>query len=105
MDGELQEIERMLRQITNSTGTTEHVIQHIQGLYPAEKQTLPSENIKNTQQKKKSLFSCLLICLITIILYLCFTDSIDDFTKKSKKIIEEIIRYENTILSHESTIQ
>ncbi|KAM9295392.1 fibrinogen gamma chain [Morus bassanus] len=73
VDNELQEMERILRQITNSTGTTEHLIQHIQSLYPPEKQTLPN--------------------------------SVADFTQKSKKIIEEIIRYENTILSHESTIQ
>ncbi|NWH80360.1 FIBG protein, partial [Piaya cayana] len=73
MDNELQDMERILQQIANSTGTVEHLIQHIQSLYPPEKQTLPN--------------------------------SIDDFTKKSKKIIEEIIRYENTILSHENTIQ
>ncbi|NXT78948.1 FIBG protein, partial [Zapornia atra] len=73
MDSELQEMERILQQISNSSGTTEIVIQHIQSLYPSEKQTLPS--------------------------------TVDDFTQKSKKIIEEIIRYENTILSHESTIQ
>ncbi|XP_010181941.1 PREDICTED: fibrinogen gamma chain [Mesitornis unicolor] len=73
MDNELQEMERILWQINNSTGTTDHLIQHIQTLYPPEKQTLPN--------------------------------SIDGFTQKSRKIIEEIIRYENTILSHESTIQ
>ncbi|NXT01254.1 FIBG protein, partial [Jacana jacana] len=73
MDSELQEMERMLSQITNSTGTAEQLIQHIQSLYPPEKQKLPN--------------------------------TIDDYTQKSKKIIEEIIRYENTILSHESAIQ
>ncbi|NWX82094.1 FIBG protein, partial [Nothoprocta pentlandii] len=73
MDNELQEIERMLQQISNSTVSTEQLIQHIQTLNPPEKQTLPN--------------------------------TIDGFTQKSKKIIEEIIRYENTILSHENTIQ
>ncbi|XP_009073139.1 PREDICTED: fibrinogen gamma chain [Acanthisitta chloris] len=72
-DSELQEMERLLQQISNSTVTTEHLIKHIQTLYPSEKQTLPNP--------------------------------IDNFTKKSRKIIEEIIRYENTILSHEATIQ
>ncbi|NWI09187.1 FIBG protein, partial [Crypturellus soui] len=73
MDNELQEIERMLQQITNSTVSTEQLIQHIQTINPPEKQTLPN--------------------------------TIDGYTQKSKKIIEEIIRYENTILSHENTIQ
>lgn len=48
MDDDLQEIERILSQITNSTATTDHLIQHIQSFYPADKQTLPS---KNTQLK------------------------------------------------------
>ncbi|NXE50763.1 FIBG protein, partial [Casuarius casuarius] len=73
MDNELQEIERLLQQITNSTVSTEQLIQHIQTISPPEKQTLPN--------------------------------SVDGFTQKSRKIIEEIIRYENTILSHETTIQ
>ncbi|XP_009675418.1 fibrinogen gamma chain [Struthio camelus] len=73
MDNELQEIEGILQQITNSTASTEQLIQHIRTISPPEKQTLPN--------------------------------SIDGFTQKSRKIIEEIIRYENTILSHENTIQ
>ncbi|NXR18886.1 FIBG protein, partial [Cinclus mexicanus] len=73
VDNDLQEIERILQRISNATVTADHLIQHIQGLYPSDKQTLPN--------------------------------SIDDFTQKSRKIIEEIIRYENTILSHETTIQ
>ncbi|NXI61719.1 FIBG protein, partial [Anseranas semipalmata] len=72
-DNELQEIERILQQVTNSTGTIEYLIQHIKTLYPSDKQQLPN--------------------------------SVEGLTQKSKKIIEEIIRYENTILSHESTIQ
>ncbi|XP_062430723.1 fibrinogen gamma chain [Rhea pennata] len=73
MDNELQEIERLLQQITNSTVTTEQLIQHIQTISPPEKQTLPSLS--------------------------------GSFAQKSRKIIEEIIKYENTILSHENTIQ
>lgn len=53
MDNDLQEMERILRQITNSTVTAEHLIQHIQSLYPPEKQTLPSENIKITYSTEK----------------------------------------------------
>lgn len=52
MENDLQEIERILSQITNSTATTDHLIQHIQSLYPAEKQTLPSKNIKITTKQK-----------------------------------------------------
>ncbi|RLW09157.1 hypothetical protein DV515_00002659 [Chloebia gouldiae] len=73
VDNDLQEMERILQRISNATVAADNLIQHIQGLYPSEKQTLPN--------------------------------SVDDFTQKSKKIIEEIIRYENTILSHETTIQ
>ncbi|XP_009634777.2 fibrinogen gamma chain [Egretta garzetta] len=73
MDKELEQMERILRLIANSTGSAEQLIHHIQSLYPSEKQTLPG--------------------------------SVDDFTQKSRKLIEEIIRYETTILSHESTIQ
>ncbi|NXM72572.1 FIBG protein, partial [Serilophus lunatus] len=73
MDSELQEMEKILQQISNSTVTAQHVVQHIQNLYPSGTQTLPN--------------------------------SIDDFTQKSRKLIEEIIRYENNILSHENTIQ
>lgn len=61
MDNELQEMERILQQITNSTGTVEHVIQHIQSLYPAEKQTLPSENIMITTQLKNVVYVVLLV--------------------------------------------
>ncbi|XP_040410458.1 fibrinogen gamma chain [Cygnus olor] len=72
-DNELLEIERILQQVTNSTGKVDYLIQHIKTLYPPDKQP---------QQQ-----------------------SVEGLTQKSKKIIEEIIRYENTILSHESTIQ
>uniref|UniRef100_A0A803W876 Fibrinogen gamma chain n=1 Tax=Ficedula albicollis TaxID=59894 RepID=A0A803W876_FICAL len=73
VDNDLEEMEGILQRISNATVTADHLIQHIQGLYPSDKQTLPN--------------------------------SIDDFTQRSRKIIEEIIRYENTILSHETTIQ
>uniref|UniRef100_A0A8C3TWG6 Fibrinogen gamma chain n=1 Tax=Catharus ustulatus TaxID=91951 RepID=A0A8C3TWG6_CATUS len=66
VDNDLQEIERILQQISNTTVTADRLIQHIQHFYPSDKQTLPN--------------------------------SVDDFTQKSRKIIEEIIRYENTIL-------
>lgn len=61
MDNELQEMERILQQITNSTGTAEHLIQHIQSLYPPEKQTLPGENIKITTQLKNIIYVIFLV--------------------------------------------
>lgn len=61
MDNELQEMERILRQITNSTVTAEHLIQHIQSLYPADKQKLPSEIIKITTQLKNIIYLVFLV--------------------------------------------
>lgn len=33
------------------------------------------------------------------------TDVVPGYTQKSRQIIDEIIRYENTIIGHENTIQ
>lgn len=60
MDNELQEMERILREIANSSITADHLIQHIQSLYPPEKQTLPSENIKITTQLMNIIYVLLL---------------------------------------------
>lgn len=46
MDNDLQDIETILQRISNTTVTAEHLIQHIQGFNPSDKQTLPSEHIK-----------------------------------------------------------
>uniref|UniRef100_A0A8C4TT12 Fibrinogen gamma chain n=1 Tax=Falco tinnunculus TaxID=100819 RepID=A0A8C4TT12_FALTI len=57
MDNELKEMERILQQVTNSTGTVEHLIQHIQSLYPPEKQTLPNcQDIANKGARKSGLY-------------------------------------------------
>lgn len=50
MERDLQEMERILQRISNDTVTADHVIQHIQGLYPSDKQILPSEHIKISTQ-------------------------------------------------------
>uniref|UniRef100_A0A8C0FZI6 Fibrinogen gamma chain n=1 Tax=Chelonoidis abingdonii TaxID=106734 RepID=A0A8C0FZI6_CHEAB len=73
VDKELQVLENLLQQITNSSIATEQLIRQIRILSPPEKQIVP--------------------------------DVIDGFTQKNRKIIDEIVRYENTIMEHENTIQ
>lgn len=56
MDNDLQEIERILQQISNTTVTADRLIQHIQHFYPSDKQTLPSEHIKMSTQLKNIIY-------------------------------------------------
>lgn len=72
VENDLQEMERLLQRISNATVTADHLIQHIQGLYPSEKQTLPSEHIKiRTQLKNIMWFSFFFIFSFSFLHLFC----------------------------------
>lgn len=56
MENDLQEMERILQRISNATVTADHLIQHIQGLYPSDKKTLPSEHVQISTQLKNIIY-------------------------------------------------
>ncbi|XP_053112802.1 fibrinogen gamma chain isoform X2 [Hemicordylus capensis] len=73
VDQDLQALENLLQQISNSSDTTNQLIRQIRIAHISNPSSQPNV--------------------------------IPAYTQKSSKIIDEIIRYENTILNHDNTIQ
>ncbi|XP_062991446.1 fibrinogen gamma chain [Elgaria multicarinata webbii] len=73
VDNDLQVLEHMLQEISNSSHSTERTIREIRQTYNTDPSTQPNV--------------------------------IPAYTQKSRQIIDEILRYENSILNYETTVQ
>lgn len=110
VDKDLQNLEGILRQVENKTSEAKELVKAIQISYHSDGPAKPSENLTTTDWELHLWSSFAVISVVLFVhVFLCLwshvTDGIESATKISKKMLEEIMKYETLISTHESTVR
>lgn len=110
MDKDLQDFEDILHRAENQTSEAEQLIQAIRTSYNPDEPPKTGEK-RNTTDGENNLWISFAVVLVVVFVWasLCLwshiTGRIDAATRESKKMMEEIVKYEALVVTHESTIR
>ena len=110
VDKDLQNLEGILYQVENKTSEARELVKAIQISYNPDEPSKPSENLTTTAWESHlwssfAVVSVVLFAYVFLCLWSHITDNIESATKNSKRMMEEIMKYETLIATHESTIR
>lgn len=103
VDNDLRTLEDILFRAENRTTEAKELIKAIQVYYNPDQPPKPGER-KPHRGVTSSAFRCT-ICLRDFPVSDPVTGMIDSATQKSKKMVEEIVKYEALLLTHETSIR
>lgn len=110
VDKDLRTLEGILYQVENKTSEARELVKAIQISYNPDQPSKPSETLTATDWEShlRSSFAVILVVLFAYVFFYLWshiTDNIESATKNSKSMMEEIMKYETLITTHESTIR
>lgn len=103
-------MEDILRQAENRTSEAKELVKVLRASYDPDEPPKPSENLnatvwENTLGSSSAAVFVVLLAYVFLCLWPHITDKITSATKESKKMMEEIIKYEALIVTHASSIR